>query len=93
MADGGILEAALIISAVAGAASTVYSATQKPSIPKPPDMPEKFNNGPKQADVGAVQAQRQKALLASGRQGTIMTSPLGEVGGGNPGTGKTLLGM
>ena len=83
------LETALVITAIAGAGTSIYSATQSgkgggsmPALPAPPEAPD---------PAKVTDDQRKKQLLAAGlRTKNILTSPVGLTQ--EPTTRRTLLG-
>lgn len=72
MADGGVVEAALITAAVS-TATTVYATQQaKANAPKAPQIPDE----PKKPDVGSFATTQQQAeAQARSAGGTIKSDP------------------
>ncbi len=82
---------AVAVAAVVGAGAAVYSATQKPAIPKVPKPPGSKDAGT-EVDRSALDRQRKRRqATATGRQDTLLTGPLG-LTGEPASTSKTLLG-
>lgn len=71
-------ETIVALAALAGAGASVYSATKKPDLPKPPSLPDAPEV--KVADTGALEGQRRRRAAVAGRQGTMLTGGLGGAG-------------
>lgn len=91
------VEVAIIAASVAAAASIGATAYQAANQPKTPDVPnprkaeEEANKASLLANTAAEQ-QRKRAAAATGRDDTILTTPLGDAGAA-PTRTKNLLGL